>query len=47
MMSISYMADGARVTQPTHKAQVQELHAWLMGLPPGRLAASEINPLIL
>jgi ectoine hydroxylase-related dioxygenase (phytanoyl-CoA dioxygenase family) len=47
MMTISYMADGARVMQPTHKAQVHELNAWLMGLPPGRLAASEINPLVL
>ena len=47
MMTISYMADGARVTQPLHKAQVAELNAWLMGLPPGRLAASELNPLVL
>lgn len=47
MMTICYMADGARVTQPTHKAQVHELNAWLMGLPPGRLAASELNPLLL
>ncbi|HEY4061622.1 MAG TPA: phytanoyl-CoA dioxygenase family protein [Puia sp.] len=46
IMTISYMADGARVTQPAHKAQVYELNAWLMGLPPGRLAASEINPLV-
>jgi len=46
MMTITYMADGARVTQPAHKAQVHELNAWLMGLPPGRLAASELNPLI-
>ena len=46
MMTITYMADGARVTQPMHKAQVHELNAWLMGLPPGRLAASELNPLI-
>lgn len=46
MMTITYMADGARVTQPTHKAQAQELHAWLYNLPPGRLAASELNPLL-
>jgi ectoine hydroxylase-related dioxygenase (phytanoyl-CoA dioxygenase family) len=47
MMTITYMADGARVTQPAHKAQVHELNMWLMGLPPGRLAASELNPLIV
>ncbi|HEY6899617.1 MAG TPA: phytanoyl-CoA dioxygenase family protein [Puia sp.] len=47
MMTITYMADGARVTQPIHKAQAQELNMWLMGLPPGRLAASELNPLII
>jgi ectoine hydroxylase-related dioxygenase (phytanoyl-CoA dioxygenase family) len=47
MMTISYMADGARVTQPTHKAQMHDLNEWLMGLAPGRLAASGINPLVL
>ncbi|WP_431214296.1 phytanoyl-CoA dioxygenase family protein [Puia sp. P3] len=44
VMTITYMADGARVTQPAHKAQVHELNTWLMGLPPGRLAASGIEP---
>jgi ectoine hydroxylase-related dioxygenase (phytanoyl-CoA dioxygenase family) len=44
MMTITYMADGARVAQPAHQAQVFELNAWLMGLSPGRLAASELNP---
>jgi ectoine hydroxylase-related dioxygenase (phytanoyl-CoA dioxygenase family) len=47
MMTITYMADGARVAQPVHEAQVYELNNWLTGLPPGRLAASELNPLIL
>jgi ectoine hydroxylase-related dioxygenase (phytanoyl-CoA dioxygenase family) len=47
MMTITYMADGARVAQPVHPAQVQELNMWLSGLPPGRLAASELNPLVL
>jgi ectoine hydroxylase-related dioxygenase (phytanoyl-CoA dioxygenase family) len=47
MMSVIYMADGARVVQPANKAQVDELNAWLMGLPAGRLAASELNPLVL
>jgi len=47
MMTITYMADGARVAQPAHEAQVYELSNWLGGLPAGRLAASELNPLVL
>jgi len=46
VMTIIYMADGARVTQPTNKAQTNDWNTWLMGLPPGRLAASELNPLV-
>ena len=45
MMTITYMADGARVAQPVHPAQEHELKMWLNGLPPGRLAMSELNPL--
>jgi len=47
MMTITYMADGARVARPAHPAQEYELNMWLNGLPPGRLAASELNPLVL
>jgi ectoine hydroxylase-related dioxygenase (phytanoyl-CoA dioxygenase family) len=47
MMSITYMADGARVAQPIHEGQAYELNNWLGGLPPGRLAASELNPLVM
>jgi len=47
MMTITYMADGARVAQPMHPSQVNELNMWLNGLPPGRLAVSENNPLVL
>jgi len=43
IMTITYMADGARVTQPAHKAQVHELNTWLMGLPPGRRASAAPN----
>ena len=46
-MTVIYMADGARVTQPNSPAQVNDWNTWLMGLPPGRLAASEMNPLVL
>jgi hypothetical protein len=40
------MADGARITQPVNAAQMNDQNSWLMGLPPGRLAASELNPLV-
>jgi ectoine hydroxylase-related dioxygenase (phytanoyl-CoA dioxygenase family) len=47
VMTVIYMADGARVVQPKNKWQSDDLGQWLMGLPPGRLAASELNPLLL
>jgi len=47
VMTVIYLADGARITQPKNPAQANDLNTWLMGLPPGRLAASELNPLVL
>jgi ectoine hydroxylase-related dioxygenase (phytanoyl-CoA dioxygenase family) len=47
MMTVIYMADGARVVQAAHERQAEEWNNWLMSLPPGRLAASELNPLVL
>jgi ectoine hydroxylase-related dioxygenase (phytanoyl-CoA dioxygenase family) len=47
IMTIIYMADGVRITEPKHAAQNNDWNTWLMGLPPGRLAASELNPLVL
>jgi ectoine hydroxylase-related dioxygenase (phytanoyl-CoA dioxygenase family) len=47
MMSVTYMADGARIVQPRHPAQAYELSNWLGGLAPGKPAASELNPLVL
>jgi ectoine hydroxylase-related dioxygenase (phytanoyl-CoA dioxygenase family) len=47
VMTIIYIADGARVASPRNKEQEHDREAWLMGLPPGRLAASELNPLLL
>jgi ectoine hydroxylase-related dioxygenase (phytanoyl-CoA dioxygenase family) len=46
MLTITYMTDGARIAKPVHGAQAYELSNWLGGLPPGRLAASELNPLV-
>lgn len=47
VMTVIYMADGARITRPNSPAQTNDWNTWLMGLPPGRLAASELNPLVL
>lgn len=47
VMTVIYMPEGARVVQPKNKWQENDLKTWLMGLPPGRLAASELNPLLL
>ncbi len=47
VMTIIYMAEGARIAPPKNKWQAADLGTWLMGLPPGRLAASELNPLVL
>ena len=47
VMTVIYMADGARVREPGNKAQVNDWKAWLMGLPAGGPAASELNPLLL
>ncbi|MDR3714978.1 MAG: phytanoyl-CoA dioxygenase family protein [Puia sp.] len=47
VMTIIYMAEGARIAPPKNKWQAADLTTWLMDLPPGRLAASELNPLVL
>lgn len=47
VMTIIYIADGARVVAPQHKWQLNDHRKWLMNLPVGSLAASEINPLVL
>jgi ectoine hydroxylase-related dioxygenase (phytanoyl-CoA dioxygenase family) len=47
VMTVIYMADGARVAHPKNKYQTDDWKTWLMGLPPGRLAASALNPLVL
>jgi len=47
VMTVIYMADGARVTDPKNKWQVSDRENWLMDLPAGRLAASALNPLLL
>jgi ectoine hydroxylase-related dioxygenase (phytanoyl-CoA dioxygenase family) len=47
VMTVIYMAEGTRIAEPKNKWQVNDWKTWLMSLPPGRLAASEMNPLVL
>ena len=46
VMTIIYLADGARVTKPQNQHQEADRQTWLLGLAPGELAASAINPVV-
>ncbi len=46
VMTIIYFADGAHVTEPKNEHQEADRKRWLGALAPGKLAASELNPLI-
>ncbi len=45
-MTIIYFADGAKVTEPASVHQAGDLDAWLLGLKPGDLACSHLNPIL-
>lgn len=47
IMTIIYIADGARVIEPKHKWQINDHKTWLMSTPVGELVNSELNPLVL
>ena len=47
VMTIIYVADGAKITQPKNKWQEDDHRIWLMSLPIGDPVASEMNPLVL
>lgn len=47
VMTVIFLADGARVTFPENKNQEADRNAWLAGLEPGSLIDSELNPLLL
>jgi ectoine hydroxylase-related dioxygenase (phytanoyl-CoA dioxygenase family) len=47
IMTVIYMADGVRVTEPKNRWQTDDHQKWLMGLPAGRMVTSELNPLLL
>jgi ectoine hydroxylase-related dioxygenase (phytanoyl-CoA dioxygenase family) len=47
VMTIIYFADGAKITKPVNDAQEKDRQVWLEGLPPGALAASQLNPVVM
>jgi ectoine hydroxylase-related dioxygenase (phytanoyl-CoA dioxygenase family) len=47
VMTIIYVADGARVSEPKQHYQVNDREKWLMNKPVGSLIDSELNPLLL
>ncbi len=46
VMTIIYFADGARITVPKNEHQEADRQRWFRGLEPGKLAASDLNPLV-
>ena len=47
VMTIIYLADGARVSQPKNEWQKNDLAKWMMNKPVGELIDSELNPKVL
>jgi ectoine hydroxylase-related dioxygenase (phytanoyl-CoA dioxygenase family) len=47
VMTIIYLADGARVSEPKHQWQRNDHAKWLMSKPVGELIDSELNPKVL
>lgn len=47
VMTVIYFADEARITEPKHEWQKNDHQKWLMGLPVGGYADSELNPKLL
>lgn len=45
VMTIIWVADGCRVTEPINDNQKRDITRWMTGLKPGDLVASELNPL--
>jgi ectoine hydroxylase-related dioxygenase (phytanoyl-CoA dioxygenase family) len=47
VMTIIYVADGAKVTEPRHKWQANDHKTWLMSKPVGEIIDSDLNPVVL
>jgi ectoine hydroxylase-related dioxygenase (phytanoyl-CoA dioxygenase family) len=46
VMTVIWVADGSRVTEPVNHNQELDMAQWLPGLKPGDLVKSELNPLV-
>jgi len=46
VMTIIYLEDGAKISQPDSVQRENDLATWFPGLKPGDLAASNLNPLV-
>lgn len=46
VMTVIYFADKTKVLKPEHDHRKKDHEVWLMSIPPGQLANSELNPLI-
>lgn len=46
VMTVIYIADGAKIAEPKNANQEADRQRWFLGLKPGSLAASAINPLV-
>ena len=45
VITIIWVADGGRVTEPVNENQTNDLQRWMPGLAPGDLVASKLNPI--
>ncbi len=46
VMTIIYMADGVRISEPINDAQPIDMARWFPGLKPGDVANTKLNPLV-
>jgi ectoine hydroxylase-related dioxygenase (phytanoyl-CoA dioxygenase family) len=46
VMTIIYFADNTKVLKPEYEHRKKDHEVWLMSIPPGQLANSELNPVI-
>jgi len=47
VMTVIYMADGAKVIEPQNSSQMKDLESWMPGMKPGDVIDSELNPKLL
>ena len=47
IMTVIYVADGAKIIEPVNQWQANDHQTWLQGFPIGGMVASDLNPLLL